>query len=66
MGTVEGTGGTMPACGHQEKAAAQTQAAPLDFTPTELWFGEHAPYQEGGKKIDLGIGKNFDVHHQEI
>lgn len=62
MGTVEGTGGTMPACGHQEKAAAQIQAAPLDFTTTEM----HAPYQEGGKKIDLGVGKNFGVHHQEI
>lgn len=33
---MEGTGGTVPACGHQEKAAAQKRAAPLDFIPIEL------------------------------
>lgn len=65
-GMVEVTHKNTPVCGHRRKGAAEKWEAPLEFTATALWFGEHAPCQQGGKQIDLEVGRRSHVHYQEI
>lgn len=53
---MEVTHGNTPVCGHRRISIFNLQLLHFDLVT----------YQEGGKKIDLGIREKSCVHHQEI